>query len=282
MEEIAYELTASATAGMLGKLVEFPFDTIKVRLQTDHTGRFKSTLDCIKYTYNNEGFLKGFYKGVASPIFGAVLENAVLFVTYGQTYKLLNNSLSDLQKIIISGGVAGSFASFVLTPVELVKCKLQVANLKNSNNNHSVLNTVAKTLKENGLKGLWKGQSSTFLRESLGGCVWFSTYELSKKHLKNNNKNQESKQWHSLVSGALAGVMFNFSIFPVDTVKSLVQIDHKTSVTTAIKTILKQKGIAGFYNGLGITLVRAAPANAVIFYTFDMINNFLLHNKDAI
>ncbi|CAI8503974.1 unnamed protein product [Hanseniaspora opuntiae] len=280
MEEIIYELTASATAGMLGKLVEFPFDTIKVRLQTDNKGRFKSTLDCIKYTYKNEGFFKGFYKGVGSPMFGAILENAVLFVSYGQTYKLLSNDFSDLQKIVISGGVAGSFASFVLTPVELVKCKLQVANLNNSANNNTVFNTISKTLKENGVKGLWKGQSSTFLRESLGGCVWFSTYELLKKYLK--NKNNESKQWHSLASGALAGIMFNFSIFPVDTVKSLVQIDHKTTISTAIKTILSQKGIHGFYNGLGITLIRAAPANAVIFYTFDMVNNYLLHNNDAI
>lgn len=280
MEEIIYELTASATAGMLGKLVEFPFDTIKVRLQTDNKGRFKSTMDCIKYTYKNEGFFKGFYKGVGSPMFGAILENAVLFVSYGQTYKLLSNEFSDLQKIVISGGVAGSFASFVLTPVELVKCKLQVANLKNSANNNTVFNTISKTLKENGVKGLWKGQSSTFLRESLGGCVWFSTYELSKKYLK--NKNNESKQWHSLASGALSGIMFNFSIFPVDTVKSLVQIDHKTTISTAIKTILSQKGIHGFYNGLGITLIRAAPANAVIFYTFDMVNNYLLHNNDAI
>lgn len=282
MEEIIYELTASASAGMLGKLVEFPFDTIKVRLQTDNSGRFKSTMDCIKYTYRNEGFFKGFYKGVGSPMFGAILENAVLFVSYGQTYKLLSDNLSDLQKIVISGGVAGSFASFVLTPVELVKCKLQVANLKNTVNNHTVLNTISKTLKESGVKGLWKGQSSTFLRESLGGCVWFSTYEISKKFLKNKNKNNESKQWHSLVSGALAGIMFNFSIFPIDTVKSLVQIDHKTTISSAIESILSQKGIHGLYNGLGITLIRAAPANAVIFYTFDMVNNHLLHNKDAI
>lgn len=280
MEEILYELTASATAGMLGKIVEFPFDTIKVRLQTDNKGRFKSTMDCITSTYKNEGVFKGFYKGVGSPMFGAILENAVLFVSYGQTYKLLSNDFSDFQKIIISGGVAGSFASFVLTPVELVKCKLQVANLKNSANNNTVFSTISKTLKSNGVKGLWKGQSSTFLRESLGGCVWFSTYEISKKYLK--TKSNESKPWHSLASGALAGIMFNFSIFPVDTVKSLVQIDNKTTVSSAIKGILSQKGIHGFYNGLGITLIRAAPANAVIFYTFDVVNNYLLYNNDAI
>lgn len=279
MEEVACELAASATAGMLGKLVEFPFDTIKVRVQTNHNNLFNSTWDCIKYTYTNEGITKGFYKGVSSPVFGAILENAVLFVTYGQTYKFLNtrskNNLSDLSKIIISGGVAGSFASFVLTPVELVKCKLQVSNLKDANSNQTVLKTIKATLQQNGIKGLWKGQSSTFIRESLGGCVWFSAYELSKKELKSMDKHKEHKQWHSLLSGALAGVMFNFSTFPVDTIKSLVQIDHHITVTQAFNSILAKNGVAGFYKGLGITLIRSAPANAVIFYTYDSITEYL-------
>lgn len=283
MEDVAYELTASASAGILGKLVEFPFDTIKVRLQTNHNNMFKSTFDCIKYTYTNEGITKGFYKGVSSPMFGAILENAVLFVTYGQTYKYLdtksNSNLSDLSKIIISGGVAGSFVSFVLTPVELVKCKLQVANLTDAKNNHTVMKTISNTIKQNGVKALWKGQSSTFIRESLGGSVWFGTYEVTKKELKKLDKNNENKQWHSLLGGGLAGVMFNFTLFPVDTVKSLVQIDHHITVPQAVKTIIAKNGIAGFYKGLGITLTRAAPANAVIFYTYDMIMAFLKKEK---
>ncbi|XBW36783.1 hypothetical protein QEN19_002360 [Hanseniaspora menglaensis] len=278
MEEVVYELSASATAGMLGKLVEFPFDTVKVRLQTNPNNIFANTWDCIKYTYNYEGITKGFYKGVSSPMLGAILENAVLFVTYGQTYKYLqshNKNMADLNKIIISGGVAGSFASFVLTPVELVKCKLQVSNLTNINNNNTVLKTISETIRNNGVQGLWKGQSSTFLRESIGGCIWFSTYELSKKKFKNIDTENTSRQWHSLASGALAGIMFNFSIFPVDTIKSLVQIDHSLTVSKALRTVFAQNGIAGFYKGLGITLARAAPANAVIFYTFDTVKGFL-------
>lgn len=283
MEEVFTELTASASAGILGKLVEFPFDTVKVRLQINPNNIFNNTLDCIKYTYKHEGVIKGFYKGVSSPMFGAILENTVLFVTYGQTYKYLEKketSLSELTKIIISGGVAGSFASFVLTPVELVKCKLQIANLKAANNNQTVLRTISETLKQNGIQGLWKGQSSTFLRESIGGCVWFSSYELSKKELKSLDRENRNRQWHSLLSGALAGIMFNVSIFPIDTVKSVVQIDHHVTVAQAVGSILARNGVPGFYRGLGITVLRAAPANAVIFYTYDMVSGFLAKKNE--
>lgn len=46
-------------AGVAGKFVEFPFDTVKVRLQTqplDHP-IFKGPYDCFRQTVRNEGFL---------------------------------------------------------------------------------------------------------------------------------------------------------------------------------------------------------------------------------
>ena len=46
-------------AGVAGKFVEFPFDTVKVRLQTqplDHP-IFKGPFDCFRQTIRNEGFL---------------------------------------------------------------------------------------------------------------------------------------------------------------------------------------------------------------------------------
>lgn len=48
-------------SGIAGKIVEFPFDTVKVRLQTSTNDTFNGTFDCIVKTYKNEGFL-GFYK----------------------------------------------------------------------------------------------------------------------------------------------------------------------------------------------------------------------------
>ncbi|KAL6940668.1 hypothetical protein ACO0QE_004581 [Hanseniaspora vineae] len=271
------DIICGSAAGALGKLIEYPFDTVKVRLQTSSHDMFPDTLSVIKYTVQKEGLITGFYKGVGSPLVGAMMENAVLFVSYNQTYKMLDQnapSLNELSKIVLSGGAAGSCASFVLTPVELVKCKLQVSNIQNPNNTNTILSTIKDVVKSYGLKGLWKGQSSTFYRECIGGCMWFTTYEVLKTHLASTTEDKKPKTWHSLFSGAMAGIAFNASTFPIDTVKSLVQIDHHMTITRAIKeTYAKQRGIQGFYRGLGITLVRAAPANAVVFYAYETFSS---------
>lgn len=47
---------------MVGKVVEYPFDTVKVRLQTQsvETPLFKGPMDCLRTTVQQEGF-KGLF-----------------------------------------------------------------------------------------------------------------------------------------------------------------------------------------------------------------------------
>lgn len=273
------DIINGSIAGAFGKMIEYPFDTIKVRLQTQDSKLFPTTWSCIKYTYKNEGIMRGFFQGIGSPVFGASLENAVLFVSYNQCAGFLekHTKMSSLQQIIISGAFAGSCASFVLTPVELVKCKLQVSNLQNTAKGETkptqIIPTVRDVLKERGILGMWQGQSGTFLRESFGGCAWFATYEVMKDYLKSTHKDgSDSYTWELLASGASAGLTYNASIFPVDTLKSMMQTEQ-IGLLDCAKKVFAKSGISGFYRGLGITLVRAVPANAVVFYTYESLSN---------
>lgn len=267
-----------SVAGAFGKLIEYPFDTVKVRLQTQDAKIFPTTWSCIKYTYKNEGIMRGFFQGIGSPIFGASLENAVLFVSYNQCAQFLEKhaKVSALQQIVLSGAFAGACASLVLTPVELIKCKLQISNLQNSQSGikkpTKIFPTIKLVLQERGILGLWQGQSGTLIRETFGGVAWFATYELLKNYLKSlHTDGRDSDTWELLVSGASAGLAFNASIFPADTLKSMMQTEHIGLVQSA-KRVMAKSGISGFYRGLGITLVRAAPANAAVFYTYETLS----------
>lgn len=57
-------------AGMVGKVVEYPFDTVKVRLQTQsvETPLFQGPMDCLKATMKEEGF-KGLFKVKKNNVF---------------------------------------------------------------------------------------------------------------------------------------------------------------------------------------------------------------------
>lgn len=276
------EITFGAVSGMVGKLVEHPFDTIKVRQQS--TNSQMSTLTMIGDTYKNEGLILGFYKGLRAPLIGACMENAILFTGYGIGTnffkKHIGNEELPFWTKCVSGGFAGFLASFALTPVELIKCQLQVLNISKISNSasHSYSSLIRHVLQNKGVLGLWHGWSSTCFREILGTSIWFGSYEYANKYLQDNTpiKNDFSL----LLSGAFAGFMFNLSAFPMDTIKSNIQTyeilngkaSHDISFSYMVKKLYKSGGIKGFYNGLGITLLRAMPANALIFYTYETLS----------
>lgn len=285
VKDIAY----GGIAGSLAKIIEFPFDTVKVRLQSNPSYTKKGTWEVIQLTRRNEGFINGFYKGLKAPMIGACLESAVLFVSYNSSVSyissLLNQSLitrngkvenPPLWVCTTSGGIAGIMAAFVLSPVELIKCKLQVANLS-SNLSFTYSSIIQRILKTEGVVGLWRGLSSTIMRECGGTAVWFTTYEVSSDYLA--QVNPAYSKLNLLVSGALSGFFFNFLMFPIDTIKSNIQtydMLHKSDPTikppTFLQTcnsLIKAGGVKSLYHGLGITLVRAIPANALIFYTYE-------------
>ncbi|XP_025771165.1 solute carrier family 25 member 45 [Puma concolor] len=69
-------------AGALGLVLGHPFDTVKVRLQTQTT--YRGIIDCMVKTYRHESLL-GFFKGMSFPIASIAMVNSVLFGVYSNT-----------------------------------------------------------------------------------------------------------------------------------------------------------------------------------------------------
>lgn len=73
------DITFGSLAGILGKTIEYPFDTVKVRLQAQHT-RYAGPLDCFGQALKHDGVL-GLYRGLSVPLVGAAAEMSSLFVS---------------------------------------------------------------------------------------------------------------------------------------------------------------------------------------------------------
>ncbi|EJD05397.1 mitochondrial carrier [Fomitiporia mediterranea MF3/22] len=213
------DIAFGSIAGMVSKVFEHPFDLCKVRLQAqvlDETARFNGPMDCLMTTWRKEG-LRGLYRGLPAPVVGAMAENATLFLVYGQLQRLCRwwsgaalNEFSTGQLMFSAAG-AGAVTSFVLTPIELVKCKMQVQLLAQEASNPAValqqlesagagaailgaaspghpkkpnfsalpgpISVLRTVLRTHGLRGLWLGQTGTLIRETGGAVAWFGTKE---------------------------------------------------------------------------------------------------------
>ena len=163
--------------------------------------------------------------------------------------------------------------SFVLTPVELIKTRLQV---QTQGAFKGPLSVVLHTVRQKGLFGLYRGHMSTFMREAVGGAAWFGTYEyFNDAFMKQSavKSKDELLTWQLMASGALSGIAYNASLFPVDTIKSRAQAFESNDSFKKIATdIFRADGIRGFYRGFGITIARSAPSSAIIFATYEWLN----------
>lgn len=197
-----------------------------------------------------------------------------------------------LSALFFTGGVAGAITSLVLTPVELIKCKMQVPTTTSSDGMiakpQTIPTIIRSVFKHQGLMGFWHGQMGTLIRETGGCAAWFGSKEtVSMLFRKYNEKKGVATPhvhgtqrpalplWQQAVAGASAGMSYNFLFFPADTVKSRMQtaaVDGggpQPSFWAEGKALWKQAGIKGMYRGCGITVFRSAPASAFIFIIYD-------------
>lgn len=210
-------------------------------------------------------------QGVSMPVLGAMAENATLFVVYNQSQAALkrlfppppladpNNDAPHLSipQTATAAALAGAAASFVLTPVELVKCKMQVSNIAATAaaTTTATASTAAaphqpgaiaftrSILREYGLRGLWLGQTGTLIRETGGGAAWFTTFEflvayfIQRRSARGETSSSapgggrvtkaDLSAIELMAAGAAAGVTYNVVLFPADCIKSTIQTEDE-------------------------------------------------------
>ncbi|RKO89464.1 mitochondrial carrier domain-containing protein, partial [Blyttiomyces helicus] len=289
------DMLFGSAAGLFSKIVEHPFDTIKVRLQTQPLptpttpALFTGPTDCFRQTLRTEG-LKSLFRGITPPLLGSMLEHAILFSTYlalkpivhtGILGRTLSEPASTLE-MCISGALAGAAGSFILTPLELIKCKQQVSTTAGG---ESATSVAIRIVRRDGPAALFRGGSATLLREAGGSAAWFGIYDSIVMGFMARDGGRGRDQlagWELCVAGSAAGIGYNASLFPADVVKSIRQTNEEMAVREGMDPraargsyaqiaagLFRAEGVRGFYRGLGITLMRSVPSSAIIVSTFE-------------
>lgn len=243
-----------------------------------------------------EGF-RGLYKGMSFPLFGTVLETATLFTANGALRRTLvdrghlpHGADLPIPLVFLSGSGSGFFVSFVLTPIELVKCRLQVQTGHDSTVPkegerapfRGPVDCLVRSVRDEGLGVLYRGHTATLLREIPGTGMWFTSYEMFiRAMLKPGQTRADLHPGVVIAAGALGGCTYWGIMYPMDTVKSAMQIIQTGAVSPGtprsrppafldtLALIYRSGGLRGLYSGLLPTLVRAAPANAAVFLVYE-------------
>lgn len=241
---------------------------MKVRMQSHpNTGFIQNTLSCFK----EEG-IRGFFKGMSLPFYTISLINAASLVGNEFAKKLIGNvedkNLS-VKNAYLCGYLSGYFTLVISTPVELVKCKLQIqTDSKVSAYYKGVLDCLRKIIKEDGLKGIYRGNIITLTRDSIGLGAQFGSYQwLKLKLMKYKKIEYENLSFFDiLAAGCFSGGFSWLVTYHFDFIKTFLQTNQKVDYE---ETRLGDKNYmekAKFYDSLYVKEMYCPKRETFIYF----------------
>ncbi|XP_077718501.1 solute carrier family 25 member 45 isoform X1 [Canis aureus] len=279
------EFVAGWISGALGLVLGHPFDTVKVRLQTQTT--YQGIIDCMVKTYRHESLL-GFFKGMSFPIASIAVVNSVLFGVYSNTLLALTATSHQERwaqppsytHVFIAGCTGGFVQAYCLAPFDLIKVRLQNQTEPRARPGspppryRGPVHCAVSICREDGPWGLFRGAWALTLRDTPTLGIYFVTYEWLCRQSTPDRQNPGAAT--VLVAGGFAGIASWAVATPLDVIKSRMQmggLKHRVyqGVLDCMVSSARQEGLGVFFRGLTINSARAFPVNAVTFLTYEYL-----------
>ncbi|XP_023346709.1 mitochondrial ornithine transporter 1 [Eurytemora carolleeae] len=283
-KESLIDFLSGSVGGACGVLVGQPMDTVKVKLQT-FPHLYNGTVGCVREIIKRDG-VRGLYAGTLPSLAANIGENSILLTAYGlcqkgiarvtNTQKLDEMSLSSLA---LSGSCASFFSSLIICPTELIKCKLQGLREVNKGKkmNIGISTVIRNILKTEGMKGMFMGLVPTCSREMPGYFFFFLSYESTRTLLTPTGGSKDDLgALQTVMCGGIAGCTFWISVFPMDVIKSRIQVlGDRRNIAAVGLNIIRAEGFRSLYNGLTPSLLRTFPATAALFLAYENTKKLL-------
>jgi len=236
------------------------------------------TVDAIVKISQREG-IHTLWSGLPPTLVVALPNTVIYFTLYEQFRSALmkrfpssvsNNGSPDAWVGGLAGGAARTWSITVVSPVELIRTKLQSQNVSYK----ELSEVLSAQVKKEGISSLWRGWVPTILRDVPFSVLYWYSYEGLKRVM---NQQQPSLVF-SMAAGAVSGGMAGALTLPLDVVKTYRQIEigpdkaaFRSSGSTwgILQNIYQQQGTRGLFTGLVPRLAKVMPACAIMISTYE-------------
>jgi len=290
MEQIK-EFVAGGAGGAACVFVGFPFDTLKVRMQSAEKGVYKGFFDVASKSIKRDGFL-ALYRGLPAPMIAQPPMFALYFWGYSIGSEICKKVPGLHRKdgsidfyapaIAFSGAFSAIPGTLAMVPGERIKIamQMQVEDVAKGGKPKyaSNMDCFWKIRAEEGLvRGMYKGTLATLARDMPGTMGWYGAYYGFKNFAKREDGTYS--KIGLLNAGGAAGLAMWIIGVPPDVIKTRIQNaapgQYPGGIKQVIAELIKKEGVMGFYKGIAPALIRAYPANAACFSTVEVCRYYM-------
>ena len=282
MEHICYcngNSSSAAARGVHGAAAVPPYKWFM------RPGNFNGTWDAFVQITRQEG-LASLWSGLPPTLVMSLPATMVYFTMYDQIRSYICKRYSFQKDVpplwvpVLSGGLARTVSATVISPLELIRTKMQSRKLRYAD----VWQAVRVSIEQQGVRSLWMGWGPMILRDVPFSAFYWLNYEFLKKRF-----NQPNPQfWFSFTAGATSGAFAAVVTLPFDVVKTHRQIelgekvimsteksDSRPSTTLqTLQRIRSERGIPGLFSGIVPRVIKVAPACAIMISTYEFGKSF--------
>ncbi|GJQ08885.1 hypothetical protein GpartN1_g676.t1 [Galdieria partita] len=175
---------------------------------------------------------------------------------------------ADTQKSLVAGLCGACATSLVVTPLDVLKARLQVQQYSMLRNGHALRGVYAELVRNEGFKGLWRGLGATLFLTVPTTALYMTLYDSMKEKLIRRYRQQEE------LSIVLAGTISRCIVVtigsPLELIRTSIQATKgSSSILNMWKRNMETAGVKGLFRGLSPTLIRDAPFSAVYWVLYE-------------
>ncbi|KAI5590868.1 hypothetical protein POPTR_004G046801v4 [Populus trichocarpa] len=189
-------------------------------------------------------------------------------------------------KEYLAGLLAGVATVITGHPFDTVKVKLQIHNTEAHGIKYkNGLHCTTRILQTEGVKGLYRGASSSFVGMAFESSLLFGIYSQTKQSLQGGLQSDAPRPQVIIPSAAYGGAIISFLLCPSELVKCRMQIQgtdslvpefsrYSSPLDCALQTV-KNEGVTGIFRGGFTTLLRESIGNAVFFSVYEYVRHYM-------
>jgi len=190
-----------------------------------------------------------------------------------------------------AGGVAGAVSRTVVSPLERLKILFQIQSVGREEYKLSVGKGLMKMWKDEGWRGLMRGNGTNCIRIVPYSAVQFGSYNFYKKFFETGG---EMNSLRRLICGGAAGITSVFFTYPLDIVRTRLSIQSASFAVlqsspntrlpgmwaTMVTMYKTEGGILALYRGIIPTVAGVAPYVGLNFMTYEIVRTYFTPEGD--
>lgn len=227
------------------------------------------------------------------------------FFAYGNSKNLIKENLTNGKESPLvhlgSAGVAGVVTGTATNPIWVIKTRLQLDKSQAAGGSgrkyRNALDCLAQTVRAEGVRGLYRGLTASFLGISESSMQWVM-YEEGKRRLRlrearlvetghtNTSLDNFLESFGDSIAAGGAKAIAAFLTYPHEVVRTRLRqtpqdgVHKYNGLIQCFKLIAKEEGMAGLYGGLTAHMLRVVPNAAIMFGTYEFVLKFLGEDKN--